>query len=192
MAMSDRLVSAFALACRIHCGQQRKGSGVPYITHPMGVAALVGEYGGDEEEIIAALLHDVVEDGGGLNALAEIREQFGERVARIVEACSDAVSKPKPPWLKRKEAFISRIESAPPDVRLVATADKLHNARSTLRDVAAEGDGVWERFSGKRHGTLWYYPAVTEALGAGWSHPVLGALEDAVAELSEFVSKEGG
>jgi GTP pyrophosphokinase len=152
----------------------------------MAVAALVGEYGGDEDEIIAALLHDVVEDGGGLDALAQIRERFGERVERIVAGCSDAVFQPKPPWRERKEAFIDRVSSAPPDLRLVVAADKLHNVRSILHDVARQGDAVWDRFAGRRDGTLWYYPAVTEALGAGWSHPILSDLEQAVDELSQY------
>lgn len=178
------LARAFAFAERIHRGQVRKGSQIPYITHVMAVAAIVGEYGGSEDQMIAALLHDVVEEGDGLATLEEVRSQFGDRIAEWVRLCSDALAKPKPPWPDRKRAFIETVRSTPGDVRLVVAADKLHNARSIAADRAAIGDAVWERFTGKRNGTLWYYHEIRNALGDGWDHPILRELDSAIRALN--------
>ena len=181
--MSKRIEEAVAEAVRYHSGQARKGSGAPYVFHPLAVAGLVADAGGDEDTVIAAVLHDAVEDAGGPPVRAEIAARFGENVARIVEACSDTDATPKPPWRPRKEAFIRRLQDAPADVRLVVTADKLHNARALRRDFRDAGEDVWKRFRGGREGSLWYYGAVAEALGAGWDHPLLEELLDEVTEL---------
>jgi (p)ppGpp synthase/HD superfamily hydrolase len=153
---------ALIFATRLHSEQRRKWESTPYISHLLGVTSLVLEDGGDEQEAIAALLHDAVEDQGGLATLQEIRQRFGDRVARIVAACSDSYTNPKPPWRQRKEAYIERMRSAPPDVRRVSLADKLHNGRATLATLHREGDATWARFRGGKEGTLWYYRALAE------------------------------
>jgi GTP pyrophosphokinase len=140
-------------AC-LHAGQTRKRTDRPYIGHLLGVTALVLENGGDEDEAIAALLHDAVEDQGGVITLEAIRRKFGDRVARIVEGCTDSFTTPKPPWRQRKEDYLARLRTALPDVRLVSAADKLNNAREILRDYRTEGEAVWARFNGGKDGTL--------------------------------------
>jgi (p)ppGpp synthase/HD superfamily hydrolase len=157
MASPSRLVGAITYAAAAHAGQVRKGSSVPYLSHLLAVTALVLEYGGDEDAAVAAVLHDVVEDAGGRPRLADVRACFGDAVADVVEACSDADSIPKPPWRGRKEAYIARLVSAPPIVHLVSAADKLHNARTLLSDHCEIGAALWDRFRGGREGTLWYY-----------------------------------
>lgn len=144
---------------------------------------------GSEEEVIAALLHDVVEDRGGMEAEAEIRERFGDDVARIVLANSDSVSRVKPPWRARKEAYIAEIPEKQPDELRVSIADKLHNARSILSDYRLHGDAVFWRFAGRREGTLWYYRTLLGAfegrradVGPGGGH-ALDELREVVAEL---------
>src|SRR5438874_6528572 len=121
---------AFEFASGLHHEQVRKGVGTPYIAHPMAVCALVLEAGGDEDQAIAALLHDTAEDHGGRKRLEDIRQRFGERVAAIVEGCTDSLDRPKPPWRVRKEHYLGHLAQASDDVLLVALADKLHNARS--------------------------------------------------------------
>jgi len=164
--LSDRFYAALDYAARLHGGQQRKGTAVPYVSHLMAVASLVLEHGGDEDEAIAALLHDAVEDQGGRETAADIDARFGRRVAEIVAGCTDADTQPKPPWRPRKEAHLARLRDSSPSVRLVVTADKLHNARSITLEYRASGEALWSRFSGGREGTLWYYRAAVEALTA--------------------------
>jgi (p)ppGpp synthase/HD superfamily hydrolase len=165
--LSDKFNDALVYAARLHRHQPRKGKDIPYIGHLLGVASLVLEAGGDEEMAIAALLHDAVEDQGGLPRLEEIRDLFGPKVARIVEGCtdSDAVDPElKPPWCERKQQYIAHVQdSADADVRLVSAADKVHNSRAILSDHYEIGDAVFDRFSGKKQGTLWYYRALVEA-----------------------------
>jgi len=162
--LTPRFEEALNLATRLHANQTRKGTQTPYIAHLLSVSALVLEAGADEDTAIAALLHDAVEDQGGLETLAEIRNRFGERVARIVDECSDAYNIPKPPWRERKEAYIAHLAEVSPEARLVSLADKLHNARSILRDLRQIGNRVWEKFNGGKEGTLWYYRALVETL----------------------------
>jgi (p)ppGpp synthase/HD superfamily hydrolase len=160
--LNSRLEEALIFATRLHAGQKRKGKDLPYISHLLAVAALVFEAGGDGDEVIAALLHDAVEDQGGGETLLEIRRRFGERVAMIVEGCSDSFSTPKPPWLERKANYLIHLRSAPPEVRRVSLADKLHNARTILSDLEEHGDATWSRFNGGRQGSLWYYQSLLE------------------------------
>ena len=138
-ASAQRYGKALAYAAEKHAGQKRKGTRIPYISHPLAVASLVLEHGGGEDEVIAALLHDVAEDYGGQEALDEIREKFGMGVAAIVEGCTDTLESPKPKWRPRKEAYVEHLRGAHRSVRLVATADKLHNARAILRDYRSDG-----------------------------------------------------
>lgn len=156
--LTHRFEDALSYAYDVHGTQPRKGTGIPYISHLMAVAALVLEDGGDEDEAIAALLHDAVEDQGGHARLAEIRARFGERVARIVDECTDAYTNPKPPWRPRKEEYIRHLrDEASPEARRVSLADKLHNAHSTLLDRHRVGEAVWGRFTPSREETLWQY-----------------------------------
>lgn len=155
--LSPRFHRAFTFAADKHAGQVRKASTIPYIAHFMGVASLVLEAGGDEDLAIAALLHDVVEDCGGMPMLKQVQRRFGKRVAQIVDGCTDAYVEPKPPWKERKDKYIARLKSEGPDTRLVSAADKLNNIRSILSDYRAIGESVWSRFNGGREGTLWYY-----------------------------------
>jgi len=154
-------------AHQVHRGQFRKGTGIPYIAHILGVAALAIEYGADEDAAIAALLHDAAEDGGGEATLAEIRASFGDAVADIVLGCSDSLvedPEDKLPWRERKENYLAHLESASAAVCLVSAADKLHNVRSIIRDYHEHGEDVWQRFQGRRDGTLWYYETVAHTL----------------------------
>jgi GTP pyrophosphokinase len=159
--LSARFEEALIFATQLHTHQTRKGSQTPYIAHLLGVTALVIESGGDEDTAIAALLHDAVEDQGGLDTLAEIRQRFGARVAEIVDSCSDAYTIPKPSWRERKEAYLNHLPEATPEARLVSLADKLHNARSILRDLR-QGENIWEKFNGGKEGTLWYYRSLVD------------------------------
>lgn len=178
------LADAVGLAAGLHAGQRRKGSDTPYLAHLLAVCALVLEHGGDEAQAVAALLHDAIEDAGGDAARAVIRARFGEDVLAIVEGCTDTDETPKPPWRARKERFLQRLAAAPPRVRLIVAADKLHNASATLRDLRREGPTVWERFRGGREGTLWYYAEAVRALRSSWTHPLVDELEAVVGRLA--------
>ena len=160
--LGPKLQRAFAYAAKMHAGQARKGTAVPYLSHLMAVASLVLEAGGDEEMAIAALLHDVVEDCGGMPRLREIRKQFGARVARIVEGCTDCFVEPKPDWIERKRGYLAEVKHADDETRLVSASDKLHNVRTILADYRKDGNQIWVRFNGKKEGTLWYYRALSD------------------------------
>jgi len=181
--LSQRFDQAFLYAHDAHRSQRRKKTDRPYISHLMGVASLVLQYGGDQEQAIAALLHDVVEDCGGAPRLAEIREKFGERVARIVDGCTDSDEIPKPPWRERKERYIERVRTGPEDMLLVSAADKLYNMREILMDLREYGPSVWERFKGRREGSMWYYRELIGAFGERIPRGLLLELERTVSEL---------
>jgi GTP pyrophosphokinase len=183
MDLSDRFCDALVYATRLHARQRRKGSGAPYVSHLLRVCGIALEHGADEDEAIAALLHDAVEDQGGQARLEEIRSRYGDRVAEIVAGCSDTDQTPKPPWRERKEAYLAHLLQATPSMRLVSAADKLDNVRSTLADYRAIGDAVFERFKGGREGTLWYYRRVVEILKTFGRHGLVDELERTVAEL---------
>ncbi len=188
MRLSERFRDALSYAAALHADQQRKASGEPYLTHLLAVSAIVLEYGGSEDEAIAALLHDAVEDQGGAATALEIRRRFGPAVAAIVEGCTDTAETPKPPWQARKEAFIASLRTAPHSVRLVSAADKLHNARSIVREYRRQGDSLWSHFRGGRDGTLWYYRAIVETLRQAGDHPLIDELERTVAELDRLIA----
>lgn len=186
--LGARFEEAFRFAAEKHATQTRKRTSVPYISHLMSVAGLVLEAGGDEDQAIAALLHDVVEDCGGKPILQDVEDRFGQRVARIVDGCTDAYTIPKPPWKQRKLDYLALLRNADDDIRLVSAADKLHNVRTILADHRAEGESVWTRFSGGREGTLWYYRAVLDILLEGRPNRLIGELERAVTELENLPS----
>lgn len=164
---SPKLAAALQFAVEKHGHQPRKGTTVPYVTHLLAVASLVGESGGSEPEMVAALLHDAVEDGGGAPVLDEIRQRFGDDVAIIVEGCTDDDSgAEKAPWLERKRSYLEYLAAAPLTVLRVACADKLHNATALARDLRDQGPAVFQRFRGDREGTLWYYRSMARVFGA--------------------------
>ncbi|HTZ47787.1 MAG TPA: HD domain-containing protein [Verrucomicrobiae bacterium] len=186
---SNRFIQALRYAARLHARQFRKRTQRPYIGHLLGVTSIVIEYGGDEEMAIAALLHDAVEDQGGRPRLREIRKKFGKRVAHIVDGCTDSYAEPKPTWMDRKHAYVKRVARESAEVRLVSAADKLSNARETLYEFRVHGDVVFDRFAGKKDGTLWYYRAlVTEFRKAG-SNPLVEELDRVVSELKSLANK---
>lgn len=184
--LGPRFQEALTLAAQLHAGQYRKTRGVPYISHLLSTTALVLQDGASEDEAIAALLHDAAEDQGGEDALAMIREKFGENVAEIVAGCSDTMEDPKPPWQVRKEDHLSHLETAPSAVLRIIAADKLHNARSLLRDLRAEGPNIWEHFNGGREGTIWYFRSLHEILAErkpGYLAAELGRVIDEIEGL---------
>lgn len=189
------LTEAFSYAVERHSTQRRKGTSIPYVSHLMQVAGLVMEAEGDEEQTIAALLHDAIEDapaGGADRVRREIRERFGDRVLAIVEGCTDADVQPKPEWRERKERYLAHLPEASQDVLLVSAADKLHNARSILTDLKEHGAVLWERFAGEKSGTLWYYRALVEAYQeAGANRRLVEELELVVDEIERLASAKG-
>jgi GTP pyrophosphokinase len=187
--LTERFDQAYYYARRLHQDQIRKGSQTPYIGHLLGVAALVIEQGGDEDQAIAALLHDAVEDQGGLDTLSEIRSRFGERVAEIVAGCTDAFTEPKPPWRKRKKDYLQHLKTANPDIWLVSLADKVHNARSIVLDLRADGEDTWRRFKGGKEGTLWYYRALAEEFNDIFPGPLATELQSAQADIEKLASE---
>lgn len=188
MVLSHRFTEALTFAHELHATQIRKGSGVPYIAHLLGVTSIALEYGANEDEAISALLHDAVEDQGGATIREEIRRRFGDKVTAIVDGCTDAETTPKPPWRERKEIFIASIATASPSVLLVSASDKLHNARSILQDYRTLGELVWQRFKGGKEGSLWYYRSLVEAYHKVWSSPLIDELERVVSELEQLAS----
>lgn len=189
--LSERFREALVFAMELHATQIRKGSGVPYAAHLLGVASIALEYGANEDEAIAALLHDAIEDQGGAATREEIRRRFGETVTAIVDGCTDADTIPKPPWRSRKEAYIAKIPHAPASVRLVSMSDKLYNARSIVQDYRHLGDELWQRFQGGKDGILWYYRACSDAFRAAGSSPLQQELERVVQSLESLVQTEG-
>jgi (p)ppGpp synthase/HD superfamily hydrolase len=180
---SKKFIAALCYAAELHAKQFRKRTGRPYIGHLLGVTSITIEYGGDEEMAIAALLHDAVEDQGGLPRLREIRRKFGKRVAHVVDGCTDSYTQPKPPWMERKRAYVARVAKESVDVRLVSAADKLSNVRETLHDARVQGDRVFERFEGKKTGTLWYYRELVRVFRKAGNSPLIEELDRAVTEL---------
>lgn len=185
--LGPRFEEALVFAAQKHNGQTRKKTDIPYIAHLLSVAALVLEAGGDEDLGIAALLHDVVEDCGGAPMLEEVRRRFGARVAHVVAGCTDTDQSPKPPWRARKEQYLRHLQLADEDVRLVSAADKLHNLRSIAADYRRSGEPVFERFAGKREGTLWYYRALVDEFRRGERNRLVEDLERTLREFEQLL-----
>lgn len=194
MKLTERFSEALVYGADLHAGQERKFSGAPYISHLLRTAGIALEHGADEDEAIAAFLHDAVEDQGGEPTLRDVARRFGDRVAAIVEGCTDAYQQPKPPWRPRKEAFLRRLESASASVRLVTACDKLDNARAILADYIERGDAIWDGFRGGRDGVLWYYRSVVEILKRGGPSPLVAELDRVVGQIHAAVgdSHPGG
>ena len=174
--LSKRFLAAMEYATDLHKDQTRKSTDITYICHPMGVASLVLEAGGDEDLAIAALLHDIPEDCGGEARLIEISQMFGKRVERIVRGCSDSLvedPEEKAPWRVRKEVHIDHLQIADSDTLMVTAADKAHNARSIATDLQNLGSTLWNRFNADREDIIWYYESVFEVLLNKGVSPVL-------------------
>ncbi len=188
--LSTKFTTALGVATELHVYQERKGKGEPYVAHLLAVTGLVLEHGGTEDEAIAALFHDALEDqgyrfAGGANALRDyIQDRFGTRVLEIVEACTDTDVQPKPPWKERKVAYLAHLADADASVLLVSCADKVHNGRSILQDYRQVGEELWSRFRGGKDGTLWYYRSLVDAFQANPASPPL--LTD---ELNRIISE---
>lgn len=181
--LSDRFETALVMAYRLHQFQVRKGSPVPYIAHLLSVTALVLEDGGDEDEAIAALLHDAVEDQGGSVTRELVRETFGDRVCEIIDGCTESIVQPKPPWKERKLLHLEKVATASVSVRRVTMADKLHNVRSFLADYERFGERLWVQFGGGKMGTIWYYQEMVKRLQVGESVGMMRSLSEAVGRL---------
>ncbi len=156
------LPRALKVAMDAHKGQVRKSTLIPYISHPLAVASIAMEYGASQDQAIAALLHDAIEDGGEIYRKI-ILEEFGETVLSIVEGCTDGTpdsSGKKAPWNDRKQSYLRHLEDASTDVLLVSGSDKLHNARAILRDLNLIGVSVFDRFSASKEDTIWYYESL--------------------------------
>ena len=186
MYLSSRYEAALVMASQLHASQKRKGTSIPYISHLLAVSSLVLEHGGSEDQAIAALLHDAVEDQGGLPTLVKIRDHFGDVVAEIVDHCTDAYEEPKPEWRIRKEEYIASIAEKPLDAVLVSCADKLHNARAILNDLRTLGDELWGRFTGGKEGTLWYYQSLAAAFNDTLSNSLSEELKRTVNEINDL------
>jgi (p)ppGpp synthase/HD superfamily hydrolase len=176
MSLSPRFDTALTFASAHHRAQLRKGTPIPYLAHLLSVAALAIEHGATEDEAIAAVLHDAIEDQGV--TFAELDKLFGRAVAEIVQGCSDTDVIPKPPWRARKEHYVAHVRTASASIRLVSMSDKLHNARSILADLRTLGDELWSRFTGGRDGSLWYYRALVDAYRDAGTTPQTQALLD--------------
>jgi len=185
--LTERIGNALSLAVKAHDGQKRKGTNIPYIAHPMAVAAIALDYGANEDQAIAALLHDVLEDGGA-EFTSEIREGFGEAVLRIVEGCTDGVPDAqgkKADWKDRKLQYLDHLATASDEVILVSGADKLHNARAIVSDLQSIGSEVFDRFTAGREGTLWYYRKLAEIFSRRRA-PMARQLDAAVSEMEKL------
>jgi (p)ppGpp synthase/HD superfamily hydrolase len=182
--LTAKFEAALVYATRLHAHQTRKISGTPYIAHLLSVAALVLEAGGSESEAIAALLHDAVEDQGGVQTRNEICQRFGDQVVAIVDGCTESDTIPKPPWQERKTRYLENLRHASPEVRRVSLADKLHNARSLLTEWRQKGDTIWAQFSKGKEGTLWFYRNLVQVYRETGSDFMTEELDQIVLELS--------
>ena len=188
MNLSEKFEEALIYATRAHASQTRKKTGIPFVAHILGVTAIALEYGANETEAIGALLHDTVEDCGGAERLRDIREKFGDDVARIVDGCTDTYETPKPPWLERKRAYIDHLKNSDGSTRLVSASDKLHNTRAILAELRRHGLEVFERFGGKKDGTVWYYRTLVTAFRQHGDHSdLIGELDRVVSQIEKFV-----
>ncbi len=189
--LGTRFDRALALATELHQRQLRKdAAGTPYVGHLMVVAGTVLEHEGTEDEAIAALLHDAVEDCGGRPVLARIRAEFGERVAAIVEGCSDSLAEDgtlKEEWKKRKERYLAHLVGAEEPVRLVSAADKLHNFRGIARHYRQHGEAVWSNFNAGKDLQLWFFSAFAKALRESTVSARLEPLVEAVEEVVDDI-----
>jgi (p)ppGpp synthase/HD superfamily hydrolase len=189
--LSPRMYEALELAFKLHGRDVRKSSKVPYLAHLLHVCALVLQDGGSEDEAVAALLHDALEDKPEKINRNKIRRRFGEKVLEIVQICTDTPENykggPKPPWRERKDAYLERVGTEPPDLLRVTIADKIDNARAILIDHRRSGDELWNRFNASKGEVQWYYDESVKAyLKAGVTGPLLKELKQLVGEIKRL------
>jgi (p)ppGpp synthase/HD superfamily hydrolase len=190
MNLSPKFEEALVYATRVHGGQLRKKTRIPYIGHLLGVTAIAMEYGANETEAIAALLHDAVEDCGGAERQREIEEKFGPEVGEIVAGCTDSDQTPKPPWRERKEKYIAHLKTASAATRLVSASDKLHNVGAIVRNLREEGESVWDRFKAGKEGALWYYRSLVTAFREHGRNALVDELDRVVTEMERLAARQ--
>lgn len=188
--LTERYADALQFAWRLHDGQLRKGTAIPYVSHLIAVSSIALEHGATEDEAIAALLHDAVEDCGGRPRLEEIRVRFGHAVAEVVDGCTDSYVEPKPLWRTRKEAYLAHLATASRSVLLVSCSDKLHNARSILSDLRVHGPALWDRFTAPMEDTRWYYRSLVQAFASRRRTPLVDELDRTVCEIDGLAAKQ--
>jgi (p)ppGpp synthase/HD superfamily hydrolase len=181
--LGARFAAALARAVELHGDQARKGSRIPYVGHLLGVTSLVVDAGGTEDQAIAALLHDALEDRPDCVSERSLADEFGDTVAHIVRGCSDVtpdqfVDGRKPPWTDRKRAYLEHLQHVDQTVLLVSLADKLHNARSLRLDLDEQGESVWARFNAGPEEQLWYYRSLVEVFDRRVAGPLPRRLVD--------------
>jgi GTP pyrophosphokinase len=185
--LTDKFCTAIGIANYAHFYQTKKGTDIPYISHPLAVASLAIEFGATEDQAVAALLHDAIEDGGPEYEKV-IRTNFGEVILAIVKGCTDGVpdeNGQKPDWWERKRAYLDHLDKASDDVLLVSGADKLHNARAILNDLLEVGEAVFDRFTAGKEGTLWYYRSLADIFSKR-NAPMTKALNAAVSQIEQL------
>lgn len=192
MVPGRRFVAGVAYATWLHAEQRRKATAVPYLSHLLGVASLVLEDGGSEDEAIAGLLHDALEDQSQRTSADEVRRRFGPTVARIVLGCSETTGGPRPSWRERKQASLEHLATAEPDVVRVSLADKLHNARAVVADYRRLGEGLWSRFNAGRDCQLWYYRSLAAVFARRSDSALADELTRLVTELEDLVEATEG
>src|ERR1700736_3505442 len=188
--LSSKFDRALLYAAKLHRGKLRKKTKIPDIAHLLGVTAIALEYGANQTEAIAALLHDAVEDAGGRKRLNDLRRKFGNAVAKIVDGCSDSYADPNPSWLDRKKEYVAHVRRASISTKLVSASDKLQNVRSLLRNYREGGEQLWRRYDGGKKGALWYYRALVKAFTGKRIRPLVQELDRVVSEL-EFLANHG-
>jgi GTP pyrophosphokinase len=186
--LGDRFVDALSYAARVHAGQLRASDGRPYVAHLLRVAGLVIQDGASEDEAIAALLHDAVEDQGGLERLNEIRRRYGGTVAQIVDECTDSYGAPKPPWRARKERYLAELDQSSPGALRVSAADKLDNVRSVIRGYLMEGEELWAHSNKGPDDVRWYYDTLANRFVELLPGPLADELSRTVAELDRVIA----
>lgn len=188
--LTPRFEAALVYATKLHRHQRRKVNAVPYASHLLGVAALVLEDGGTEEEAIAALFHDAIEDQGGTKTLIALRDCFGDRVAAIALGCTEPAAADYASWIRHKQAYLQQLRRADPSVQRVALADKLHNGGSLLRNLAEAGDSTWQAFAGSPSEILWFYQEAAvcfETMKPGWMATELTQVAQRLMERADLL-----
>ena len=188
--LGERFIDALGYAARAHAGQRRANDGRPYIAHLLRVAGLVIQDGGSEDEAIAALLHDAVEDQGGVERLDDIRERYGPTVAEIVDECTDTYGEPSPPWRTRKERYLAELDDSSPGALRVSLADKLDNVSSLSRAYRIEGPALWARSNKSPEDVRWYYGTLAARFAELRPGPLADELDRTVAELERMLTAE--
>ncbi|MBW4671765.1 MAG: HD domain-containing protein [Cyanomargarita calcarea GSE-NOS-MK-12-04C] len=189
MLVTKRFTEALTYATELHATQVRKGSDIPYIAHLLGVASIALEYGANEDEAMPLATAEAVSPHFSMMLSKTKVEPLHETA--IVHGCTDAHTIPKPPWKQRKEAYIAHLMTASPSVLLVSGSDKLHNARSILKDYRVLGESLWERFQGRKEGTLWYYRQLAITFDLIGKTPLVAELERVVLEIEALALNEG-